>query len=234
VDEIPPLTRSIEMHLGTSVHSALEKLYLEAKSGNVLSSDEIMVVFGQKWEEGYTAEMRIVRFGTTAKTYLEMGRQMLLAYYQKFHPFTQSATVALEESFLFPVSDDHGIRGVVDRIARTEAGALEIHDYKTSRRHPTVSQIRADTQLALYELAMRHRWPEASRIYLIWHYLSSGCEIRITKTPEQLAAVKHATLGLIETIQAAGEFPANVSRLCDWCGYKEICPAIKSPQQRPQ
>jgi len=45
--------------------------------------------------------MRIVRSGTTARTYLEYGRQMLLAYHRRFHPFTESATLELEEKFLF-------------------------------------------------------------------------------------------------------------------------------------
>src|SRR5882762_10583465 len=61
IDEIPPPIRSIELHLGNTVHRALEKLYEDAKHGQTLSCDEILAFYQQKWEEGYRPQMRIVR-----------------------------------------------------------------------------------------------------------------------------------------------------------------------------
>jgi putative RecB family exonuclease len=226
VDEISPPVRSIELHLGDSVHRALEKLYGDAMHGQTLSSNEFLAFYQQKWEEGYLPEMRIVRSGTTARTYLESGRRMLAGYYQRFFPFTQSTTVELEEKFLFPLSEDREIRGIIDRLARTADGSLEIHDYKTSRRLPTPAQVASDSQLPLYEIALRHRWPETQRISLIWHYLAFEKEIQITKTPQQLETVKQNTLNVIQRIESTTSFPAQVTPLCDWCEYKEICPAM--------
>ena len=227
IDEIPPPIRSIELHLGNTVHRALEKLYEDAKHGQTLSCDEILAFYQQKWDEGYRPQMRIVRSGTTARTYLEYGRQMLLAYHQRFHPFTESATLELEEKFLFPLSEGREIRGIIDRLAKAGDGSLEIHDYKTSRRFPTPSQAGSDTQLALYELALRHRWPGTQRITLIWHYLAFDKDISIAKTLRQLETVKQNTLGLIKRIESTSTFPTQVTPLCDWCEYKEICPAMK-------
>jgi putative RecB family exonuclease len=226
IDEIPPPVRSIELHLGDSVHRALEKLYADAMHGQTHSCDEILAFYQQKWDEGYTPQMRIVRSGTTARTYLEYGRQMLLAYHRRFYPFTESTTLELEEKFLFQLSENQEIRGVIDRLARAGDGSLEIHDYKTSRRLPNSSQVASDTQLALYELALRHRWPEARRISLIWHYLAFDKEIQITKTAPQLETIKRNTLGLIKRIESTTSFPTQVTPLCDWCEYKEICPAM--------
>jgi putative RecB family exonuclease len=230
VDAIPPPVRSIELHLGDSIHRALEKLYQDASNGQPPSCDELLAFYRQAWDEGYTPQLRIVRSGTTAPEYFEHGRRMLRNYYQRFYPFTQAATLGLEDEFLVPISASHEIRGVIDRIAKTEDGCLEIHDYKTSRRLPTSSQIDSDMQLALYELALRHRWPDAQRISLIWHYLAFDKEIRITKTAQQLDEVRQNALSLIEGIVASTSFPARVSALCDWCEYKEICPAIKNPR----
>ncbi|MBZ5699038.1 MAG: PD-(D/E)XK nuclease family protein [Acidobacteriia bacterium] len=226
IDEIPPPIRSIELHLGDSVHRALEKLYADAMHGRTHSCDEILSFYQQKWDEGYTPQMRIVRSGTTARTYLENGRRMLQTYHQRFYPFTQSRTLELEGKFLYPVSEKHEIRGVIDRLARTGDGSLEIHDYKTSRRLPDSSQVGSDTQLALYELALRHRWPGTRHISLIWHYLAFDEEIQITKTPQQLETIKQNTLGLIKRIESTTSFPTRVAPLCDWCEYKEICPAM--------
>jgi putative RecB family exonuclease len=227
IDEIPPPIRSIELHLGTTVHSALEKLYADAKQGQVTSLDDLLTFFQDKWDEDYSPQMRIVRFKTTARTYLEMGRQMLKDYHWTFHPFTQSTTLELEEKFIFPLSEGQDIRGIIDRLAKSKDGTLEIHDYKTSRRLPTMEQVATDAQLSLYEIAIRHRWPETQQISLIWHYLAFDKEIKITKTPQQLDTVKRNTLDLIRRIEATTSFPTRVSALCDWCEYKEICPAMK-------
>ena len=82
-------------------------------------------------------------------------------------------------------------------------------------------------QLALYEMALRHRWPDADRITLIWHYLAFDRDISVAKTLRQLETVKQNTLGLIMTIENTRDFPAHVTPLCDWCEYKELCPAMK-------
>jgi putative RecB family exonuclease len=227
VDGIPPPIRSIELHLGDTVHRALEKLYADAQNGETYPCNEFLAFYQRTWDEGYTPQMRIVRAGTTARTYLELGRQMLLTYYRRFHPFTQSTTLELEEKFLFPISEQHEIRGIIDRLSKSADGTLEVHDYKTSRRLPNPVQIAADTQLVMYELALRHRWPAADRITLIWHYLAFDKDIQITKTTEQLEAVKQNALRLIQRVEATTTFRTNVTALCDWCEYKEMCPAHK-------
>ncbi|MBZ5643046.1 MAG: PD-(D/E)XK nuclease family protein [Acidobacteriia bacterium] len=227
IDEIPPPIRSIELHLGTTVHFALEKLYGRARLGQITSLDDLLKFFRDKWDEGYSPQMRIVRAKTTASTYFDLGRQMLKDYHWTFYPFKQSTTLELEEKFLFPISEGQEIRGIIDRLAKNADGTLEIHDYKTSRRLPDSSQIHNDAQLALYEIAIRHRWPETGGISLIWHYLAFDKEIKITKTAAQLETVKRNTLGLIARIEAATSFPVQVTPLCNWCEYKEICPAMK-------
>ena len=227
IDEIPPPIRSIELHLGDTVHRALEKLYADAMQGQTQSCDEILAFYQQKWDEGYTPQIRIVRSGTTARTYLEFGRQMLLTYHRRFYPFTESTTLELEDKFFFPLSEGYEIRGIIDRLAKAGDGSLEIHDYKTSRRFPSPSQAGSDTQLALYELAVRHRWPDTERITLIWHYLAFDTDISIAKTLPQLETVRQKTLGLIKRIESTTSFPTQVTPLCDWCEYKEICPAMK-------
>jgi putative RecB family exonuclease len=232
VDEIPAPIRGIELHLGVSVHAALERLYLEVREGRTPSFDEVLSFYVKQWVADYSPELRIVRAGTTARDYFETGRHMLRNYYRRFHPFTQSATLGLEDEFLVPLSTDHDVRGIIDRISKAEDGSLEIHDYKTSRRLPNDSQVDADFQLALYELALRHRWPEAAQISLIWHYLAFDKDIRITKTAEQLQTVRQNTLFLIESIVSAKEFPPNVTALCDWCEYKRICPAMPPMNDR--
>ena len=175
IDEIPPIQVGASASTsGTSVHSALESLYADVRQGKVTPRDELLAFFQQAWDEGYSHQLRIVRARATASTYLETGREMLKNYHWRFHPFTQSTTIELEEKFLFPLSEKQKIRGIIDRLATAPDGSLEIHDYKTSRRLPNAVQVADDVQLALYEIAIRHRWPLTGRISLIWHYLASS------------------------------------------------------------
>src|SRR5258708_39002547 len=83
IDEIPPPIRSIELHLGDTVHRALEKLYADAMQGQTRSCDELLTLYQETWDEGYTPHLRIVRSGATGNTYLEYGRQMLLTYHRR-------------------------------------------------------------------------------------------------------------------------------------------------------
>src|SRR5258708_6732101 len=105
IDEIPPPIRSIELHLGTTVHFALEKLYAEARLGQITSLDDLLAFFREKWDEGYSSGLRIVRAKTTAHTYFDLGRQIVKDYHWTFHPFTQSTTLELEEKFAFPLGE---------------------------------------------------------------------------------------------------------------------------------
>ncbi len=39
--------------------------------------------------------------------------------------------------------------------------------------------------------------------------------------------LRRETIERIKKIEAAKEYPANVSRLCDWCNFRPICPHFK-------
>ena len=99
IDEIPPPIRSIELHLGTTVHTALEKLYADAQQGRIMQLDDLLTFFQDKWDESYSPQLRIVRRKTTARSYAELGRQMLKDYHWSFHPFTETTTLELESKF---------------------------------------------------------------------------------------------------------------------------------------
>jgi putative RecB family exonuclease len=124
------------------------------------------------------------------------------------------------------------VRGVIDRLARARDGAIEIHDYKTSRRLPSQRQLDADRQLALYQLAVAEAHPHAP-IRLVWHYLCFGATRVSTRSEEQLAALRRSTAGLIERIEGEERFAPRPGPLCAWCEYRQLCPAGGASRPAP-
>lgn len=228
VERIEPPSRSIELHLGNVVHLALQKLYADLQNAAPMSESELLQFYDAQWSASFTSAIRIVRARTTERDYFDSGRQMISAYYRRFHPFNQSATIGLEMRLLFPLAELDTFEAKVDRISQSGENDYEIHDYKTSRRVPSPSQIQSDTQLALYEVALRHRWPDAKQVSLVWHYLAHGKEVRDKRTGRQLETILQRTRQLSRNIEEARSFPTRTTPLCDWCEYRSICPAVRS------
>ena len=130
-------------------------------------------------------------------------------------------------------SKTYSIQGYIDRLTwdpTTET--YEIHDYKTGATVPTQEEADQDRQLALYQLGIMQRWPDAKNFKLIWHYLASDKDIVSSRTQTDLAELEKDVIASIHRIEEeakVGRWEVRVGRLCEWCEYKEICPAWKHP-----
>src|SRR5205823_5743882 len=103
----------------------------------------------------------------------------------------------------------------------------EIHDYKTSDSLPTQEDADQDRQLALYHLGVIQRWPDAKKVKLIWHYLAADKEIVSQRSVTDLQTMEHDVIDVIRRIEqeaVLGRWEIRVTRLCEWCEYKSICP----------
>jgi len=103
-------------------------------------------------------------------------------------------------------------------------GIYEVHDYKTGSSLPKQDELDQDRQLAMYSFWVRNNFKDFKKVRLVWHFLAFDKEMDSYRTKEQLDELKKEVLAQIRKIEAAEEFPANVSWLCDWCLYRPICP----------
>ncbi|MBT4596494.1 MAG: hypothetical protein HOC95_00820, partial [Candidatus Diapherotrites archaeon] len=62
---------------------------------------------------------------------------------------------------------------------------------------------------------------------LLWHMLKFGKEVTSVRTNDELKALRKETIGKINEIVTCKEFLPNITRLCDWCVYKHLCPSFK-------
>jgi putative RecB family exonuclease len=218
--------QTVEAFLGIRVHEVLEKLYRDLEHQKENTLEELLAFFASEWNTNWSDDIIIVSDEYRPKNYLDMGRKYLHDYYQRYHPFNQGKTVALEEliRITLDAEGEYKLQGYIDRLTETRDGYYEIHDYKTNSRLPLADYIRSDRQLALYMIGVKNQYPDVKDVRLIWHFLKFDKEIDSTRTEEELVQLKLNTIQLIDRIENEKRFEAYPGFLCEWCEFKAWCP----------
>lgn len=222
---IPKIDKTIESHLGKTVHSSLEWLYSNIKKAHIPSLDDLLAFYIKTWEDNFFPEIPIPNKKLSAKDYFNKGIYFLSMYYLENKPFNDN-TLEVEKKIELQLdeSGEYKIKGFIDRLSYNLAtGEYEIHDYKTANNLPSKEKIQEDKQLALYSLAIKELFGKEKEVRLIWHFLAHNKKIPLKKTEKELEKLKQDTLGLIKEIENTKEFPKSPSALCNWCEYKDIC-----------
>ena len=214
--------------LGSRVHDALQKLYMDLRYSKLLTLDELIIFYNEVWAKKCNDAVVITNKELSAQNYKDTGIRCLKDYYERYAPFNQAATILIEERKSLSLSGDskYKIQGYIDRLDRTKDGVYEIHDYKTGRLL-SQDELDKDRQLALYEIIVRKEFPDVKNVRLIWHFLATDTEISSTRTSKQLEDLRKETIALIDKIEADTEFKHSESSLCEWCDYWAYCPAKK-------
>lgn len=222
--------KSKEAVFGTLVHSGLR--YLFSRDPLYPSLDEVIAHFHASWSSAEIAEItedeKIV--------YLTQGESIMRRFYAKNQPWNFNV-LDLESRFEITVEDPktgivHILAGIMDRIDKSDDTHYEIIDYKTSRKMKSQDALDNDFQLSLYHLALTKRWPhiDPGAIALSLYYVKHNEKLSTARTSAQTEETKQHLLEIIrdiETRTSPDDFPPQPSALCDWCGYKAICPAWK-------
>ncbi|NOZ76927.1 MAG: PD-(D/E)XK nuclease family protein [Euryarchaeota archaeon] len=219
-------TEGIEAYLGSRVHETLEKLYRDLNHHKENSLEDLLAHFRENWDKNWHDGIKIVRDEYAPENYRAIGERCISDYYNRYHPFQDARTVALEKRILIDL-DGYRLQGYIDRLARAGDGRYEIHDYKSGQYLPEEKYIKKDRQLGLYQLGVESMYPDVEDVELVWHYLAHDVEFRDRRTPGELAALKASTVELIQEIERAeeeGRFPARESPLCSWCEFQGLCP----------
>jgi RecB family exonuclease len=228
VDKIKRYEEGIEAFLGQRFHDAMEWLYGE-RALRVVPLEELLEYYEKDWAKQWHDEVKIRKEGRTQDDYRLMGRRFIEDYYKRHHPFDEGRVLGLEKYIRFPLDDTgrYKCKGIIDRLMLAPDGAFEVHDYKTGSKLPDQTELDKDRQLALYQIGVQKLWPDVKQVRLIWHEVAFDVEMRSTRTPEALEALKKEIGELIDRIEAATEYEPHESPLCDWCPYWDLCPVKK-------
>jgi putative RecB family exonuclease len=221
--------------MGSRVHDALKEFYDIIKNNVTQPKEWIISRYDDLWKKNYNDSIKIVKKEFSAEDYYEKGKKCLSNYYDEYEPFDQTKIVKTEEPIRFHIKH-YGVEfpfyGILDRLDwNDEEKIFEIHDYKTSATLMTQESADQDYQLALYQLAIMSKWPEAEKARLIWHFLLFNKQIESYRTKQQLRELQKIVVDRIKEIEACSDFPPCKSALCNWCDFQEICPLWKHPKK---
>ena len=116
--------QSVEAFLSSQVHETLEKLYRDLGYQKHNSLEELLDYFRIEWSKNWSDDIVIVKDEYTKDNYLRMGEKYLSDYYQRYYPFDQGRTIALEERIVIALgpSSDYKLQGYIDRLTEAKDG----------------------------------------------------------------------------------------------------------------
>ncbi len=222
--------KSKEAVFGNKLHEALQFFHKSSPLSPTL--DELLNFLKEIWDSSVfqTPEEDMVYFSEAIK--------ILKNYYQNYLKIKDKFTVLDTETRFEVILENPEnpeekclLTGIIDRIDKNADGTIEVIDYKTTKKFPSQEEVNNALQLSLYCIGVINRWPEflkygTERIKLTLYFLKHNEIITTTRTSKQLENVKRQSWDLLKQIQKS-KFEPIPSALCDWCGYRKICPMWK-------
>jgi putative RecB family exonuclease len=227
-----PTIPSEAMLRGTFVHSVLERLMARkpAERTNDASREDFAAAQATMMQD---EEFRMLALSDAEREqFWESARECLRAYYRIEHP-RDANVVALEKWVTAPLGEFE-LTGYIDRLER-DARGLVVVDYKAAK--PKKAEWSTDylRQLTLYALmceVQMNETPHQVRIF----YLGGGKDEHTRDDRVVTQEVTSATIDAVRddarrvfsglgTARATDGFATNVTKLCDWCDYRQWCPA---------
>ncbi|MEX0869636.1 MAG: PD-(D/E)XK nuclease family protein [Nitriliruptoraceae bacterium] len=219
VDRLP--TRPAPaLSFGSSVHAALEAFY-DQKLPEPPSEDALLTFLYDHWEHAGFADLE----RDEQVAYYRHAQDVLRRYHRRAAP-TYRLPVATEAWFELPIDDEAIVVGSIDRVDRDDDGNLHVIDYKTNRRAQPRQRVAKSLQLAIYARACEHLYGRLpASVGLV--FVVAGVDVAVDIEEIDLA---HADAVIRETaasIRAGIDHPTP-NRLCDWCDFRDLCPAWSS------
>lgn len=228
--ETPP---TVYQARGTTAHLALQRLFDLPSAQR--TPERLYDLFREAWVELKPEEFpELFSEESEERSWGIESLGILANYFDVEDP--QSLEPIDRELDMLEDLDGIVIRGILDRIEETTEG-LVITDYKTGKAPPERYALPAFFALKIYALLIRNRLgttPVALRLM----YLNGPTVYEIPVNDQQLDAMERQLRALWSAIERAIErehFPPRPGVLCDYCSFREICPAwMSEPAEAPE
>ena len=223
VDQLPE-PPSIDAERGKLIHAILEDLFeLPAASRTFQSAIELLP---SKWREQVDAKDELKALVLDEKEWFDRAQALLTNYFTLENPTSFEATYR-ELHLERDISEEVYLHGYVDRLDIAPTGEVRIVDYKTGKSPKSGWEEKALFQLRVYALLYWRNEGVLPRLLQLL-YLGDGKTVKSSPSEKELEATERILRNIGDEILTAIDtdfFPTKKSRLCDWCSFKNICPA---------
>lgn len=161
-------------------------------------------------------------------TQLSKEIKTLVANYFLLEDPTKIQPKSTEELLEYNLDDSIFLKGYVDRIDVSPKGWIRINDYKTGKSPKENFESKVLFQLKFYALIIYKQTKEiAKQLRLI--YLKDSKIISYEPSLEDIQTTEQKVRFVAEQIDSSiktNSFSPKISKLCDYCYFKSICPAF--------
>jgi DNA helicase-2/ATP-dependent DNA helicase PcrA len=204
-----PVVQSAEAVHGVILHEVLRRAGELRREGKRVSGAAMKSIHADVWRTTPFPDER------RAGTFMRNGLAELQEYRRRGG--LEAVPAYLEHPFSAAI-DGWTLRGVIDRIDRTDSG-WRIIDYKSGR---PVTRRRRDLQVALYALGATSAM-QLSPVELEVTYLASGETVRVDSVDGLVSDAQHQGAEVADGIKAGRFEPRPERRRCRLCPYRLAC-----------
>ena len=223
IDQLPQ-PPSLDAERGTLVHTILHDLF---ESPAIERTPQTAIdLLPSRWRAQLDAKPDLAAMVSDEKEWLDRAQSLIQTYFTLENPTTFEAThreLHLENDF----DSNIYLHGYVDRLDVAPSGEVRIIDYKTGNAPKPGWEEKALFQLRVYAL-LYFKTNNVLPKLLQLIYLGDAKTVKNSPTLSDLEATEKILKRVARDIFSSTEkdyWPPKPSRLCDWCYFKNICPA---------
>ena len=223
IDKLPE-PPSLDAERGTLVHTVLHDLF-DSHPGE-RTSEKAVSLLPSRWRAQIENKPELQQLIGSEKEWLDRAASLLQTYFAVEDPTVFEAThreIHLEND----LTEKIYLHGYVDRLDVAPTGEVRIVDYKSGKAPKPGWEEKALFQLRVYALLYWKNKGVLPRLLQLI-YLGDGKLVKNSPTMNDLESTEKTLLRVAQDINVSIEkdyWPPNPTKLCDWCFFKNICPA---------
>ena len=223
IDKLPE-PPSLDAERGTLVHTVLHDLF-DSHAGE-RTSEKAVSLLPSRWRAQIENKPELEQLIGSEKEWLDRAASLLQTYFAVEDPTVFEAThreIHLEND----LTEKIYLHGYVDRLDVAPTGEVRIVDYKSGKAPKPGWEEKALFQLRVYALLYWKNKGVLPRLLQLI-YLGDGKLVKNSPTMNDLESTEKTLLRVAQDINVSIEkdyWPPDPTKLCDWCFFKNICPA---------
>ncbi|MDO4910706.1 MAG: RecB family exonuclease [Corynebacterium sp.] len=226
IDKLPEPRTEAQVK-GTLTHAILEQMHKWPRPKR--TPQDALAIMDEEWEKICEAdpEAAVAVPEKELPRFFSSVREMVNNYFLLEKPETFDAT-ACEMRIDATLGNGVPIKGFMDRVDVAPTGEVRIIDYKTGKKPIPRFSHDATFQMTFYALAY-WRMYGVIPTYMQLMYLKVQDSMYLYPHALELEAFEERLKTIWANIEADGKsgyFEPKVTKLCDYCSFKEYCPAF--------